>query len=317
MTDQRTYLEVKRTVDDRALNRRVLERFVEGLDARSSPVRIVEIGAGIGTMIARLAAWDCLPDEVAYRAVDRDAESVRYARERVPEWLEDAGYAVERLEDDRGGTTLLARSGGQRLEVTLEVADGFEIEDRADAVIASAVLDIVDLERAVPAIEALLEPDGLLYAPITFDGGTTFAPPDPADDRIERRYHHHMDAVRSAGGSRVGRELLWRLPDAGWSVLEAGGSDWVVRPRAEGARAGTETETEMEYPDGERSFLEGLLETIDGALAELETDERESGIGDLEPAERRRWLERRRNELESGELVFVAHNLDVLARPPE
>ncbi|WP_394742609.1 class I SAM-dependent methyltransferase [Natronococcus roseus] len=312
MTDQRTYLEVKRTVDDRALNRRVLERFVAELDGRSSPVRIVEIGAGIGTMIARLAAWDCLPEEVAYRAVDRDAESVRYARERVPDWLEDAGYAVERLEDERGETTLLARSDTTRIEVTLEVADGFGIEDRADAVIASAVLDIVDFERAIPAIEGLLEPDGLLYAPITFDGGTTFAPRDPADDRIERRYHHHMDAVRSAGGSRVGRELLCRLPDAGWSVLEAGGSDWVVRPRAEG----TETETEMGYPGRERTFLEGLLETIDGALAELETDERDSGIADLEPAERRRWLERRRNELEREELVFVAHNLDLLARRP-
>lgn len=306
MTDQRTYLEAKRTVDDRALNRRVLDRFAEGLDARSSPVRILEIGAGIGTMIARLAAWDCLPDEVAYRAVDRDAESVRYARERVPEWLADAGYAVERLDDDRGETTLLARSDTTRIEITLEVADAFEIEDRADAAIASAVLDIVDLERAIPAIEGLLEPAGLLYAPITFDGGTTFAPRDPADDRIERRYHHHMDAVRSAGGSRVGRELLWRLPDAGWSVLEAGGSDWVVRPRAE----------EAGYPAEERAFLEGLLETIDGALAELEADERDFEIGDLEPAERRRWLERRRDELERRELVFVAHNLDVLARPP-
>ncbi|MFU8868859.1 class I SAM-dependent methyltransferase [Natronococcus sp.] len=306
MTDQRTYLEAKRTVDDRALNRRVLERFAEGLDARSSPVRIVEIGAGIGTMIARLAAWDRLPTEVTYRAVDRDAESVRYARERVPEWFEDAGYAVERLEDDPGGTTLVARSDGRRLEVTLEVADGFEIEDRADAVIASAVLDIVDLERALPAIEGLLEPGGLLYAPITFDGGTTFAPRDPLDDRIERHYHHHMDAVRSAGGSRVGRELLWRLPDAGWSVLEAGGSDWIARPRGE----------KEGYSGDERLFLESLLETIDGALADFESAERESGVGDLESAERRRWLERRRNDLEREELVFVAHNLDLLARRP-
>ncbi|ELY57941.1 hypothetical protein C491_09089 [Natronococcus amylolyticus DSM 10524] len=313
MTDQRTYLEVKRTVDDRALNHRVLERFVSELDARSSPVRIVEIGAGIGTMIARLAAWNCLPEEVAYRAVDQDAESVRHARERVPDWLEDAGYAIERLEDERGGTTVLARSDTTQIEVTLEVADGFEIEGRADAVIASAVLDIVDLERAIPAIEGLLEPGGLLYAPITFDGGTTFAPRDRADDRVERRYHRHMDAVRSAGGSRVGRKLLWRLPDADWSVLEAGGSDWVVRPRT--GREGTETGSG--YPNEEQTFLEGLLETIDGALAELEADEGDSGIADLEPGERRRWLERRRKELECEELVFVAHNLDFLARRPE
>ncbi|AGB37450.1 class I SAM-dependent methyltransferase [Natronococcus occultus] len=303
MTDQRTFLAAKRTVDDRALNRRVLDRFTAALEARPAPVRIVEIGAGIGTMIARLAAWGRLPDEVTYRAVDTDAKSVRAARERVPDWLEDAGYAVDRLDDGRAETTLVARSDGRRLEVKLEVADGFAIADDADAVIASAVLDIVALDRALPAIEELLASDGLLYAPLTFDGKTAFAPRDPADDGIERGYHRHMDTVRSAGGSRVGSELLWRLPESGWSVLEDGGSDWIVRPRDE------------EYPGAERLFLESLLETIDGALAELAGDEPESEFGELESAERRRWLRRRRNELEREELVFVAHNIDVLARP--
>lgn len=302
MTDHRTYLEAKRTVDDRALNRRVLERFEATLAARSAPVRIVELGAGVGAMIARLAAWDRLPADVVYRGVDRDPDSIERARERVPEWLRANGYEVDRLDtdsDDEGEhpalTTFVARSRERRLEITLEVADAFAIEDTADAVIAAAFLDIVSLEEAIPDLKELLVPGGVLYAPITFDGGTTFAPRDPIDDRLEREYHRHMDDVRPEGGSRVGRGLLTRLPGAGWDVLEAGGSDWIVRPR------------DGRYPAEERVFLEHLLETIDGALAALPEP-------DLDSAERQRWLERRYGELEDGELVFVAHNLDVLAR---
>ncbi|WP_254768197.1 methyltransferase [Salinilacihabitans rarus] len=305
----RGYLEAKRTVDDRALNRRVLDRFaaelgrLAGADGEASDgptgeeVRIVELGAGVGTMIARLASWGLLPDRVTYRAVDRDRGRVRRARERVPAWLDEAGYDVE-ADDER----IVATSGERRLDATLAVADAFTIDDEADAVIAAAFLDLVDLDRALPAVADLLRPGGLLYAPITFDGGTAFAPSEPADDRIERLYHRHMDEVRDApGSSRAGRELLAALPGSGaasgseFEVLAAGGSDWVVRP-VDGA-----------YPADEAAFLGHLLETIDGALADYPP-------AVLDPAVREAWVERRLAALERGDLVAVVHNLDVLGR---
>ncbi len=299
MSDFQRYLEAKRTIDDRALNRRVFDRFTEGLASREAPARIVELGAGIGTMIARLAAWDALPERVSYRAVDRDRENVAYAREKLPGWLEQAGFAVEWTDPARpGDRTLVARSTETRLDVSLEVADAFEITDTADAVIAAAFLDVVALEDAIEVIDRLLDSRGLLYAPITFDGGTTFAPAHPLDDRIERCYHRHMDELRAPGGSLTGRELLVSLPDRGWTIEAAGGADWVVRPIDDG------------YPDGERAFVDHILETIDEAIAELDPH-------DLSTAERERWLDRRRGELDRGELVYVAHNLDVLARPPQ
>ncbi|MHC3438412.1 class I SAM-dependent methyltransferase [Natrialbaceae archaeon A-gly3] len=293
MSTQR-YLEGKRTVDDRALDRRVLERFTAELAGRASEnegVRIVELGAGVGTMVARLAAWGSLPTDVTYRAVDRDRESIAHAHERLPSWLEDAGYDVETRE---GG--VLARKEDRRLEVTLEVADAFEISGEVDAVIAAAFLDLVDLERALASIGELLVDGGLLYAPITYDGTTRFAPAHPLDDRVEQLYHRHMDEIREGpGSSRAGRDLLEALAGSAYDVLAVGGSDWIVRP------------VDGSYPADERAFLEYLLGTIDDALAAYPA-------GVLEPGTRRRWMDVRRRRLEGNELVFVAGNLDVLAR---
>ena len=293
------YLESKRSVDDRALNRRVLSRFADGLTARArerdGPVRLVEVGAGVGAMVHRLAAWDVLPPRLSYRAVDVDEGSIAYAGERLPEWLADEGYAVERR-----GDGLLARkeSGGvdRRLEISLETADAFAIEGTADAVVACAFLDVVDLEAALSTVAGLLRDGGLLYAPITFDGGTGFVPTHPLDDRIERLYHRHMDELRDEpGSSRAGSRAIARLPDAGFSLLEVGGADWIVHPHGNA------------YPDDEDVFVDHLLGTIDGALAAYPQSV-------LEPADRERWIELRRGQLDRCELVFVAHHLDLLAR---
>nr|WP_152419341.1 class I SAM-dependent methyltransferase [Halobiforma nitratireducens] len=317
------YLEAKRSVDDRALNRRVLERFSAELADREEPVRLLEIGAGVGTMIGRLAERDLLPDRVSYRAVDRNGDGIARARDRVPAWLEAAGYDVEVRESGESecyagtadtastATTIVAQpSDGRtdgRLEIDLEIADAFDIDEAADAVIASAVLDLFDPEDALPAIDELLADGGLLYAPITFDGATGFEPRDSRDERVEQLYHQHMDEIRDGGTSRAGRALLGQLPERGWTVLESGGSDWIVRPNAAGENEG-KNDGHAAYPGMEAIVVSHVLETMADALAAFPDA--------LEPDERRAWIERRRRELADGELVFVAHNLDVLARAP-
>ncbi|GAB7018197.1 class I SAM-dependent methyltransferase [Halostagnicola bangensis] len=309
-----TYLEHKRTVDDRALNGRVWSAFVDGLAELAAfedsngrpnePVRVLEIGGGVGTMIARLAERDALVPSVSYRLVDLDERNVEYARQHLPEWLEEAGYEVE-----RSRSSVLARSTGERsadrtVEVHLEAGDAFEAPDRdgerseADAVIASAVLDTVDLEYALGRIPDLLRTGGLLYAPITYDGTTTFSPPDPLDERLTELYNRHMDEIRDRpGSSRAGRELFAALdrPGSEFDLLEVGGSDWIVRPRD-----GT-------YPADEKAFLRQLLETIDGALAAYPETA-------LAPTDRQRWVDTRLSQLERGELSLIARHLDVLAR---
>lgn len=308
------YLESKRSVDDRALNDRVFRRFASELHAMGAddgtddatrdgatdrPVRIVEIGAGIGAMIGRLADRGAVPESVSYRAIDVDGESVGYARKRVPEWLREAGYEVDRGgsgRSDREGSIVARGGDGRSIGIEFDVGDAFESADDADAVIAAAFLDIVDLDAALHSLPTLLRPGGLCYAPITFDAGTGFAPVHPMDGRIERLYHRHMDEIRDRpGSSRTGRELLAGLPSAGFDVLAAGGSDWIVRPR------------DGSYPAREREFLRHILETIEEALAAYPEDV--LAEGSLES-----WLETRRAQLDRRELHLIANHVDVLAR---
>jgi hypothetical protein len=100
-----------------------------------------------------------------------------------------------------------------------------------------------------------------------------------------------VDGLRS-GDSRCGRHLLTLLPRCGYKIIEAGSSDWIVHPRGGG------------YPADERFFLSCILDFFEESLA---------ARSDLEAGELRRWLHARREQLDAGELVFLAHQLDVLA----
>ena len=308
MSDLVEYLTAKRTVDDRALNRRVWDRFAAELTATARatdrPLRIVEIGTGVGSMVARLAEWEALPGTVSYRAIDVDEACVTAASERVPDWLDAAGYEVEAAGRDGGPTdthrfTATRAATDTRLEVSFERADARAITDEADAVIAAAFLDIVDVDRLLCALRDVLRDGGILYAPCTYDGATHFSPAHPSDDRIETLYHRHMDEIRELpGGSRAGRDVLERAPEHGYDVTAVGGGDWVVRPREDTLAA---------YPDAEGAFLDHLLETMDGALAEYPDET-------LDPAVRREWVDARREQRSRGALTLIAHHLDLLAR---
>jgi len=98
------------------------------------------------------------------------------------------------------------------------------------------------------------------------------------------------------GSSRAGSRLLARLPAHGARVLAAGGSDWVVHSQ------------NGRYPADEAYFLHHLVRTVEGALdGDPEIDD--DGLAE--------WAAARHRSVADGELVAVAHNLDVLARAPE
>jgi hypothetical protein len=166
-------------------------------------------------------------------------------------------------------------------------------------VIANAVLDLLDLARAVPAIVGLTAPGGLLYLTINFDGGTIFQPTiDRAFDAlVEARYHLTMDrrltAGRPSGDSYTGRRLLVELPAAGGQLLAAGSSDWVVFPQAGG------------YPADEAYFLRSIIATVYRALRDDMA---------LDQTRLAAWIARRQGQIERGELIYIAHQLDLLAR---
>ncbi len=298
------YLAAKKSVDDRALNRHVWENLARALPAASpaAPLRVLEIGAGIGTMLERVLDWGLLSDAAyaAYAGIDAEPGNVAEAWRRLPAWASGRGFGVELSP----GHMRLEREGVE-VSVELETIDLFDFVAREqgrrtwDLLIAHAFLDLMDVPATLPSLTCLVRPAGLLYFTIVFDGATIFQPEiAPAlDTQIESLYHQTMDrrftVGKPSGDSRAGRHLFDHLRAAGVELLDAGSSDWVVFPGPDG------------YPADEAYFLHFILHTLHTAL---------EGHPDLGPARLAGWIARRHAQVEEGSLVYIAHQLDFLAR---
>ena len=296
----RRYLDAKATVDDRALDRRVLGRFRDDVCGRSHP-RILEAGAGTAAFCRRFLAWDEVPD-CTYVAVDTDVDLLAVARERILETAREVGFsaavvdptATEFGPEDRAATTVatLQLRGPARVDVRLVAGDAVAVAAAGtwDALAAQAFVDLLDVDDVRRLLSAVVD-GGAVYLPITFDGGTTFVPGHPADDEVLPAYHATMHDTETRLGSTAGRRLLELLPDFGVSLAAVGGSDWVVVP-SEGA-----------YPADEAFFLEVIVDTVADAVRGQVADETVDA-----------WLDARRDERKNGELRFVARNLDLYGR---
>jgi hypothetical protein len=102
-------------------------------------------------------------------------------------------------------------------------------------------------------------------------------------------------AGQPSGDSRTGRHLFQQLRTAGIELLEAGSSDWVVFAGPNG------------YRGDEAYFLHHIIHTIDLALRDH---------AQLEARRFSTWIAQRHAQVEQGSLVFIAHQLDFLARVP-
>ena len=311
MTDFQRYLRAKRSVDDRAIDRRLVGLLREQVTARAQatdgPLRILEIGAGVGTMVARAVEWDLLPaGEIRYTAVDIEAANVDALPQHLREWASERDTAVSmggNTAASMGGDTTVSTADSvvldtpeSQIEVDPVAADAVDYADQTetdyDLLVGAALLDILDLDRLDPLL-GCLAPGGCYYFPITFDGATRFRPAHPADSEVERLYHSHMDR-KPGGASQAGGDLLARLQqrDCG-SILGAAGSDWIVRP-VDGA-----------YPGDEAYLLSHILDTVETALGELD----ETITVDLDG-----WLSQRRDQLDAGDLIYLTHQLDILGQ---
>ena len=296
------YLAAKKSVDARALNRHVWRSLVRALPAATpaAPLRVLEIGAGIGTMLERTLEWRSLT-HAAYTGVDAEPANIAEAVRRLPLWAWRRGLGVD---ENRGGMSLQHEAGAVTVEFeTIDLFD-FVARERGrrtwDLLIAHAFLDLMDVPATLPSLASLVRPGGLLYLTIVFDGATILQPeiePD-LDAQIESLYHQTMDQRITAGvpsgDSRAGRHLFAHLRAAGLELLDAGSSDWVVFPGPDG------------YPADEAYFLHFILHTLHSAL---------DGHPDLDPARFAAWIAQRHAQVEDASLVYIAHQLDFLVAP--
>jgi hypothetical protein len=297
------YLAAKRTVDDRALNQHVWHALHRALaDGIPTPLTILEIGGGIGTMPQRLFTEDRLPDSV-YHLVDERLDNIDYAAAYLIAAGASTLDAPAHLHPAPTASLQLTTPAGRRHQVHLYAADYADfiatapIIPSVNLLIAHAFLDLLDIQSAVPALARPMQPRTLFYFTINFDGVTLFQPDiDFAfDTRVETLYHRTMDERvtngKLSGDSRAGRRLFHLLNKTGIQVLDAGSSDWVVLPQA------------GHYPDDEAYFLHFIVHTVESALA---------GHPELDAQTFHRWIAQRHRQITDGTLFYIAHQLDYL-----
>jgi len=291
-SDYARYLTAKTTVDDRALNQHVLAEFRRLVPAGAS--RVLEVGAGLGTMVARLMDWGAVSGG-EYILLDADRQLLDSSRRWLCDWAAARGLHSDLLPDGLQVGDLRVRLVHAELGSYLEDADGA----RADVLIANAVLDLVDVPAVLPGLLRQLVPGGVYWFTINYDGESILAPGHPHDDQVMQAYHRDMDERirygRPAGESRTGRHLFHHLRDAGAPALAVGSSDWVVCPAPDGS-----------YPADEAYFLRCILNTIRDALRDRHDR--------VKPADLADWLAERGRQLAAGELVYIAHQLDFVGR---
>jgi SAM-dependent methyltransferase len=292
--DYARYLAAKTTVDDRALNRHVLAELRRLMPADAP--RVLEVGAGLGTMVARLLDWGAV-GAGEYILLDADRQLLDGSRQWLRDWAAARGLRSDPLPDGLRVGDLRVCLVHAELGSYLEAAHGAA----ADVLIANAVLDLVDVPTVLPGLLRLLSPGGVYWFTVNYDGESIFAPGHPHDDQIMQAYHRDMDERirygRPAGESRTGRHLFHHLRAAGAPALAAGSSDWVVQAGPDG-----------NYPGDEAYFLRSILNTIQNALRNRQDR--------VEPADLADWLAVRYRQLAAGELVYIAHQLDFAGRRP-
>jgi SAM-dependent methyltransferase len=292
------YLLAKQSVDDRALNQTVLTALRTQLAAITggSRLRVLELGAGVGTMVSRLSDWNVIRD-ADYTLVDRDLTSLAAAEAQLRDWAGPNALPSEgRLHID--GPDLDLRVRLQHANI-LEHVIAPENQQRYDVVLANAVLDLLDLRPALERIWRACKPGALFWFTVNFDGETIFMPELPLDEQVMKLYHRTMDERmrdgQPAGDSKTGRRLLTLLPQTGATLEAAGSSDWVVFPGKRG------------YVGDEGYFLHHIAHTIATAL---------NGHAELDAQQFDEWVRTRHDQIDRGELSYIAHQLDVLGRAP-
>ena len=305
------YLAAKRTVDDRALNERVFRDAMAFLSDRDLPARVIEVAAGVGTMLERLLDRDTLPVDVEYTMLDVDPANVAAAERRLPDHARSLGYTVETHAGPSPNGAFRASAPSfavtlsgpdRRVRLRAGTADAFPFAAQADRtwdlLVAGAFLDIVPGSDRLASLFDLV-PGGGYYAPISFDGATRFAPAvdRPFDRRLERRWHAGMRTGDDPNDPRAGSQVPVWVEEAGGAVESVGGSSWVVRPETGPGRNG--------YPADEAYFLFHVLRFVEESLT------RDS---ELDGERVRDWVADRRTRVVDADLRYVAHNLDAFGR---
>lgn len=290
--DYPEYLAIKQAIDDRSLNQSVWQTMAASLKSQVDTHRfkILEIGAGTGAMILRLLNAGLL-GHCQYFAVELEPGFARVAEKNLSVWAGGHGFAMEAT----GPSCWTLKNAEKVIEIHWLTADILGLSsvfepEYFDLLIGHAVIDLLPVPACMPGLLNLVKPGGGYYFSLNFGGVTSFSPLEPRDLEISAAYHRDMDK-RYPGlewlASQTGQVLGRWLKEQGHLVLDEGDSNWQLSsgPRPSAA---------------ENRFIGNILDTMEKALA---------GLDGLDG-----WLKLRRQQADSGNLLFFAANRDYFGR---
>jgi len=282
------WLALREPFDAMARDPGLASRLSAALPARPT---LLDLGAGTGSLtrwlghaIGRPQAW-----------ILADADTLLI--DRAFETMEDAALAVGWRTTFPARRTLLLHSprGAWRVEAVLadlaRAPDGLPLL-KADAVVCSALCDLVSegwLARIAAACAARRLP---FYAALNVSGRARFAPPHPGDAWVARGFARDQRRDKGFGGAALGEAAPAAIARAfaarGYEVLRAP-SPWRI-PRQAGEMAG-----------------------------ELASGHAEAALASEAPRDGwriREWLDDRVGEADAGRLAATVPHDDVLCLPP-
>lgn len=280
------WLDLREPHDAAARNGDLAAMLAAALPARP---RILDLGAGTGSLLRWLGHW--IGRAQAWTLVDADPELIQRAFETIEERAEAVGWATSWP----GKRTLLVHAPGGAWRVEGLAADLRDAPenlplDRVDAVVNTALCDLVSADWIARMARACAARRLPFYAALNVNGRERFAPPHPADAIVARGFRR--DQARDKGFSGVA--LGPKAPGVIRAAFEAEGyavhvapSDWIIA-RRDSAMA--------------NAIAEGH------ARAALSWERRE--------AERiRHWWTTRRAQAFEGRLAVRVGHADLLALP--
>jgi hypothetical protein len=237
----------------------------------------------LGHFIGRAQSWTL---------VDSDPELLARAFDTIAERAEAVGWAAT----NPGRSALLVHSpaGAWRVEAILAdlaAAPANLPLERVDAVVSTALCDLVSrgwVEAMAAACAARRLP---FYAALNVTGRERFSPPHPADALVARGFRRDQARDKGFGGASLGPQAPAVMAEAfaahGYAIHRAP-SDWVVDRRA-------------------RAFTRAIA---DGHATAALGWERRGADAILD------WLELRRDQADAGQLGVRIGHQDFLALPP-
>ncbi len=310
------YLEAKQTVDDRALDKECMEQFRCTLRRvpKGSTIRIIELGAGTGTMLRRFVSRfdDFFGNPIEYTMVDIKGDALTVARRLL---LDPTKKLITIQGNDASISAHHSALHGDipdlqlpGLHVRFVCANAYDFlddnVDKLDAVVAASFLDLVSLDGIMYRIKKALNPASQarsFYFPLTFNGVTEFSTARN-DSPILKAFHSSM-GDGYAGGKNMRRAFTGSFVEAAvkqfdGKVVMTKDSIWNVTP-----------ERNM-YEHDEAYFLRCILQFV-GSTSEKELSRHGVSSDDME-----KFMSSSMSSLDEKTLSYKAHNVDIVGTFP-